>query len=133
MSAPISTRTGSDSCEPGRARRMSAEERAVIARLLEPEFPGSAQLRMQLASARVADLDSDGSLKFLIDTTLPRAPVLQRVATEAEAVDGDGVPVAVLLHVVDGMLDELEVFRGDSGPLLNPIRADSLTVVPPQD
>ncbi|WP_448721617.1 DUF6984 family protein [Microbacterium natoriense] len=34
-------------------------------------------------------------------------------------VDRDGVRVHLLLHVVDGYLDELEVLRGDSGPIMS--------------
>jgi hypothetical protein len=32
---------------------------------------------------------------------------------EAEAEDVDGVPIHLLLHVVDGMARELELFRED--------------------
>ena len=51
---------------------------------------------------------------------------------EAEALDDDGMPIAVLLHVIDGRLDELEVYWADSKLLLSRITAASLNVVPPQ-
>jgi hypothetical protein len=43
----------------------------------------------------------------------PRAPVALRIPVEGMAADADGVAIAVLLHVVDGWVTELEVYRVD--------------------
>jgi hypothetical protein len=39
---------------------------------------------------------------------------------EAEFEDRDGVTVHILLHVMDGFLNELEIFREDSGRVQRP-------------
>jgi hypothetical protein len=46
-----------------------------------------------------------------------RAEVVRRIPVEAEFDDQDGVGVHVLLHVLDGYLNELEIYREDSSPL----------------
>ncbi len=53
----------------------------------------------------------------------------RRIPVEASYPDADGVVVHVLLHVIDGRLDELEVYREDSGSVLIPsTEADALKV-----
>jgi hypothetical protein len=51
------------------------------------------------------------------------------VPVEAELVDEDGVIVHVLLHVVDGFLNELEVYREDSAPVRRVIRPEELRLL----
>jgi len=74
----------------------------VIDALLSAEFPGKDALRMQMATALVRTLDEDGGLEISpAEESLP-ATVVYRVPVEAEAEDVDGMPIHVLLHVVDG-------------------------------
>lgn len=47
-----------------------------------------------------------------------------RVPVEAEYLDADGVPICILLHVVDGRLNELEIFKADGGTIKNSPRPD---------
>lgn len=99
-----------------------------MGRLLETDFPGCEALRGQLLTLRVLPIDGDGSLKLSV-TGGDRAPVVRRVPVEAEMADVDGVPIHVLLHVVDGCLDELEVFREDSGRPKGKVRPESLSIL----
>jgi hypothetical protein len=46
--------------------------------------------------------------------------VKRRIPVEASYPDADGVIVHVLLHIIEGRLDELEVYREDSGRVLVP-------------
>jgi hypothetical protein len=39
--------------------------------------------------------------------------VKRRIPIEAEALDSDGVKIHILLHVVHGFMDEIEIFRED--------------------
>ena len=55
--------------------------------------------------------------------------MVHRIAVEAEVEDLDGMKIVILLHVIDGYVDELEVFRADSGPLQAPIRTEALRVI----
>ncbi len=93
--------------------------------LLRPEFPGRDDLLKQLGSAEVRPIDGDGSLVFRIRGGSPAA-VIRRIPVEAEVEDSDGVTISLLLHVIDGYLNELEIYRGDSLPVKGAIRPEEL-------
>jgi hypothetical protein len=99
-------------------REIRAQEAALLERLLAREFPGSAELREQLRTITLVEIDADGSLRLSTRSSV-RAAVGRRIPVEASYVDRDGVRVHLLLHVVDGYLDELEVLREDSGPIMS--------------
>jgi hypothetical protein len=95
---------------PSLVRPLSLEERAILDRLLTFDFPGRDDLRSQIKNAQVSDLDENGSLRiFTTDTR--RAQVLSRIPTEGSCQDVDGITVHLLLHVVDGVVNELEIFK----------------------
>jgi hypothetical protein len=48
---------------------------------------------------------------------------------EAEVDDADGTIVHLLVHVVDGFLHELEIFREDSNPVRREISPESLRLL----
>ena len=114
---------------PGPSRRLSEWERATLAKLLSADFPGRPELAVQAADVTGASLDSEGSLALSPAAGSPAAEVVRRIPVEAEFEDEDGMTVHVLLHVLDGFLSELEIFREDSGPLRRPLRVDSLRLV----
>lgn len=102
-------------------------ERAVIDRLLAADFPGRDGLAEQARTALVRRIDEVGSLRFRVEGT--PAAVTQRVPVEGRYHDGDGSDgpgVNLLLHVVEGRLHELEVFKDDG----TQIRVDPLHVSP---
>jgi hypothetical protein len=45
--------------------------------------------------------------------------VRHRVPVEGQSSDPDGMPIHFLLHVVDGRLSEIEVFREDGRQIVN--------------
>lgn len=96
--------------------------------LLGADFPGNTALREQLSKARVRRIDEDGSLEISVEET-PRAQVVGRVPVEAETEDIDGVPIHVSLHVVDGLMNELEFYREDSLPVKRPPAPEELRVL----
>jgi hypothetical protein len=86
----------------------------LLVRLLSVDFKGAEVLTGQVRNILVETIDSNGSLRLL--PTRPRAAdVSRRVPVEAAYADQDGVLVHVLLHVLDGVLNELEIYREDSG------------------
>lgn len=111
-------------------KSLSARERAVLARLFEMPFAGRDELRLQFEQSRVTHLGPRGSpaLVFTVPDDLPKAPVVHRIPVEAAAEDVDGVLVHFILHVVDGRLSELEVFREDGESIQRMPRAASLSV-----
>jgi hypothetical protein len=115
-----------DSSAPAGFREIRDDESRLLQRLLTRSFHGSAELREQFRSITVAQLDAGGSLRLATRTASP-AEVDRRIPVEASYADRDGIRVHLLLHVVDGYLDELEAFREDGAPVVSmPAEQDSL-------
>jgi hypothetical protein len=109
------------SVESSDLRELNDYERKLLDRLLEIPFPGSGEVREQVGTAKVHQIDEYGSLAFTVTQTVP-AHTVQSVPVEAEYFDTDGIPVWVLLHVWSGVVRELEICRADGSPLQS--RAD---------
>ena len=62
-------------------------------------------------------IDSEGSLELRILDPI-KAGVLFRIPVELGGKDVDGVEVHVLLHVVDGMSREIEIYKDSPDPIL---------------
>lgn len=93
------------------SRAPSPHERSMVMALLRDEFPGRQALLEQIPDLAVAPIDAEGSLR--LEVTGQRAEVKVRVSVEAMFEDVDGVTIHVLLHVVDGLMTELEVYKED--------------------
>lgn len=98
-------------------RPLTAAEDRVFRRLFECSFPGRDELVTQLQTVQVATLDPDGGLALHPDKSHPPAVVKYRVPIEGSYTDSDGVDAHVLLHVVNGYMDELEIFKEDGSPV----------------
>jgi hypothetical protein len=104
-------------------RELTDAEKRVLDRLLSIAFVGRAELAVQANCASVSRIDREGSLQFR--TVGPFAPVRQRVPVGGRYRDGSDDPlgpvVNLLLHVVDGRLHELEIYKDDgSGIVVGP-------------
>jgi hypothetical protein len=111
-------------------RPPAAAETALLQWLLNADYQGAEVLVRQLATTLVEPIDGDGSLRLHPVNSTP-ATVSRRIPVEATYTDADGVQVHVLVHVVNGVLDELEVYREDSGPVvIAPSDASLLKVEP---
>jgi hypothetical protein len=111
-------------------------EELLMQRLLQADFPGKETVAHQLAKCEVRTIDSYGdsygSLELCPQIGNPAA-VIQRIPVEAEGLDEDGVPISVLLHVVNGVVSELEIYKADGSPIRKmPHPQDlQLVVLPP--
>ena len=113
-------------------RPPTREEQQLLRRLLEPDFPGRDALLSMIDQVDVRTLDELGSLELRTHVA-GKVPVVKRVPVEAEAEDEDGYLIHALLHVVDGRLAELEIFK-DDGSCVRRMPAASafeLMVLPP--
>jgi quinol monooxygenase YgiN len=117
-------------------RNLTDYERSLIGRLLEEDFAGRATLASQIEEALVRQLDEHGCLEFSVkrdivvrqldehgclEFSVKRdivANVKDRIPTEGEFKDTDGVAIHVLLHVVKGKVDELEIYKDDGSPVV---------------
>jgi hypothetical protein len=112
-------------------RALSDQERAVVDRLLSQDFPGRRELALQLEAAMVSRIDPEGSLQFRV--TGPEADVALRVPVEGRYADSSsgtfGPAVEILLHVVDGRLHELEVYKTDGSDItIGPFEIDPVRI-----
>ncbi len=106
-------------------RLMSDYEASLLARLLDLDFDGRDAIVQQVRNAKVREIDEFGSIEFKVDENAQRAAVTQRVPVEGEANDSDGVPIWVMLFVVDGRIDELEICKADGTPIVRkPLPSD---------
>lgn len=110
-------------------RPPTASEVSYLHRLLEPDFEGAPELREQLDHATCRRLDENGSLVFRIEESA-KANVGSRVPTEGFASDADGIAIHFLLHVLDGRIEELEIYKEDCSKVLEMPRAEALELVP---
>ena len=107
-------------------RPLFKHERELIEKLLEPEFVGRDELRAQLQTVTGRQLLDDGTFLELRCGSSVTAPVRNRVPTEGRCRDTDGGPIDVLLHVVDGLMHQLEILKY-GGPLRKWPTAGDLT------
>jgi hypothetical protein len=97
-------------------RPLHVFERAVIAQLLNRPFAGRDEIREQLAHATVVEegREDTATIVFSVPTRpFPLAGVVSRVPVEGEAIDSDGGTIAMLLHVLESVVVELEIYRAD--------------------
>ncbi len=104
--------------------------------LLASKFVGREELAAQADTALVQQIDPEGSLRFMVGG--PSAPVQTRIPVEGRYLDGSDDPfgpaVNLLIHVVEGRLHELEIYKDDdsqigTGPYSVPLGA--IEVWPP--
>lgn len=103
-------------------RDPSRREADVLAHLFQIDFPGRDNLAAQASSAQVCRIDAEGSLRFLVDG--PLAEVVGRIPVEGFYYDGEAEPsrsrpaVHLLVHVIEGRLHELEVYKDDGDDII---------------
>lgn len=114
------------------SRPMTAPEKRMLLRLLSADFQGNATLRSQFEHVRVGAKCSCGCPSIIFDvdkSKAEKASVSNRIPIEAEAADSDGMKIHYLLHVVEGFLFELEIYREDSEKILTLPNAEALQIV----
>jgi hypothetical protein len=107
-------------------------ERKLFERLFEKEFPGRTELNEQLVGLQAKIIDDDGSLALKVAVPI-RAVVSQRVPIEGRYSDYDTQPglgpfVNILLHVVDGLMVELEIYKDDGSPIERPLSPNDVEI-----
>lgn len=107
--------------EQSKWRSLTEAELNIMEWLLSTEFTGRSELLQQLNGAQVVPIEAEGSLRFRVQG--PLAPCRRRVPAEAYYFDGRddfGPAVRLLIHVVEGRLYELEVYKDDGTEILLP-------------
>lgn len=99
-------------------RKLRPTEQGILNRLLSESFIGNERLRQQAEMARVRAQARDDTRTIYFEVPNPvLAEVATRVPVEGQAEDDDGALVELLLHVRDGVLSQLEIYRPDGEPI----------------
>lgn len=114
------------------SRFPSSLEKEVLQRLLEPLFPSQSHSLIESEEWTVRELDCNGSLEVVTSPESTRMEVVARIPVEGEFTDSDGVKAHVLLHVVDGRIREVEVYKEDSSNVKERSRLKGMTIVESQ-
>ena len=109
-------------------RDLTTHEQGIIDRLLEKAFPGRDEICEQMKNCLVRTIDEDESLEFLVKSDV-KAKVKRRIPVEAECQDTDGVLIHILIHVIDGKVNELEIYKEDGSPIIESLDPSRLKVV----
>lgn len=110
-------------------RPLSDRERRIILRLLlAAPFAGRDELLAQVEKVTVRTIDEDGSITLMCPP-MPKARVRARIPVEGEAQDTDGMVIHYLLHVEDGVMSEMEVYKDDSSRVLRTVEPEDVTVM----
>ena len=98
-------------------RKLTESEMKLIHRLLEKHFPGRDAIAEQLNTALVEPIDANGSLKVFVNSDVNTVTEF-RIPAEGEVEDIDGTTIHLLLHIVNGKVDELEVYKDDGSAVI---------------
>ena len=109
-------------------RELTSLERRYLDRLMSAEFPGREQVSEQLRSVLGRRIDDAGSIE-LVPQGKVHANVTKRVPVEGESADVDGVPIYFLLHVVDGQVRELEIYKADGSSIAQMPAPEQIEVI----
>lgn len=99
-------------------RDLYSYEKKWLNKLLEVNFKGKQVILRQVMNAKVVRKEGYDfiSLKFSVDK-VEKYSYLVRVPVEMRVFQKDGAPILFLLHIINGYVDELEIFTADFSKL----------------
>jgi hypothetical protein len=102
-------------------RKPTPEELAILNKLLEADFPGAKELRQQVDGLVVKKVDDNGSLHLHVSTEVfgqvTHSVPVEGSYSKTKSTDPFEPRVHFLLHVLGGVLNELEIYTDDDSPL----------------
>jgi hypothetical protein len=101
-----------------KTRQLSVREHKLLERMFSQLPCGADDLRRQLQHAEVSTIDEEGSIRFFVASPDRTNCITNRVPVTGIFDDDDGVPIYLLLHVGEGQLRELEVYKADGSRMI---------------
>lgn len=97
-------------------RKLNKLESFWLENLLSVNFKGKDILKNQIADSNIIfdNFLSCISIKFINNSTTEKFPFNVRVPVAMTAYQKNSAPIIFYLHVIDGFINELEVFSADS-------------------
>lgn len=103
-------------------RALSKLERKVIEKLLELNFAGRDELKRQIPDLLAKRIDDNGSLRLTVQSCIRSkikgGPVAEARYPDTNTDATNRAQVNLLLHVKEGKLWMLEIYKDDSTPVL---------------
>lgn len=102
--------------EPDMYRDINEKEQRWIDTLMNVEFQGRDVLLQQFSKARIVYMQEYAfiSIKFKVEEEIEPYPFHVRVPVEMRAFQQESAPIIFLLHIVGGVINELEIITADS-------------------
>lgn len=96
-------------------QNLNEKELQWIHKLTDIEFQGRDILLQQFLKAKIIYKQEYAyiSIKFTVEDDIEPYPYHVRVPVEMRAFQQSSAPIIFLLHIVNGIIDELEVFTAD--------------------
>ena len=100
-------------------RNLNNTEKEWLEKLLNVDIKDRDILMRQISDAHISHEKEYSfiSLKFERIDSLEKYPYSVRVPVEMRAYQDRGAPVVFLIHIIDGIINELEVFTADSSEI----------------
>lgn len=111
-------------------REINNDEKSWFEKILSVDFKGRNIIEKQLKEAKTIGIYEVGfiSLKLVIENEVQKFPYLIRVPVEIRVKRPNKAPTIFLLHIIEGIIDELEIFNADSSSL-DDIKIDDFEAV----
>jgi hypothetical protein len=120
-------------------RPLSDADRELLRKLFKIDFAGRSELLQQIPTLLTKTIDENGSLLFQVPSSIlspaKTGPVVEARYADANTGEDNPAHVNILLHVKDGKLSMLEIFKDDSSRILKKpsdvVEFDLFTRFPP--
>ena len=101
-------------------RKLNTMEKKWLDKLLDTDFKGKDILVKQISKSQVTYEKEYAfiSLKFEEVNSIEEYPYPVRVPVEMRAYQEEGAPIVFLLHIIDGLVNELEIISADSSQII---------------
>ena len=113
-------------------RPITNNEREILDKLLSINFLGRDELRTQLTRLEAAVLDANGSLRFKVsvgeNSPTSRNPVVEIRYLDSGVGEKLCAHVNILLHLKEGKLSMLEVYKDDSTKVTRKLLPDEFFI-----
>ena len=100
-------------------RPLNEQEMKWIKKVLDNEFLGKEILLEQVSQSQVSVEKERGyvSIIFEVSGNVEQYPYTARVLVEMHAFQEAEAPIVFLLHVIDGLVNELEIYSADGSDI----------------
>ena len=111
-------------------RDLSDDEWEILNKMMSVDFEGKEIIINQLKNAKVISYCPCGckTVDIQIEGNLPKYEFKKRIPVELMTHSKDNVPIIASIHVINGYINELEIYRADSKEINEEIILDNAII-----